>query len=271
MRSLVLTVPGCDAEVAADRLWSCGARAVEERLGRDGLVQLHTVLAADDDVSLVRLGEVPAGWLVGFIDVDPRQAQTWRDHARPVLIAADLVIQPAWLAGDAPPGVTEISIEPGGSFGLGDHPSTRLTAAAVRRLVHTGDRVLDVGCGSGVLAIIAARAGASHVDAIDIAEAAKEASDANVRLNGVSGIVRVSTTGLDAIEQRYDLVLANILAPTLVALAPDLVRVTEADGALVISGVLADRHQHVLDALKPLCAVETDELDGWAAVELRRR
>lgn len=268
MRILVLTVPESDAELAVDRLWSAGARAIEEATDGPGTAVLRTVLAESDTVSMQRLGEPRAGWIVRFDEVDDAPAQTWREFAEPVAVNDELVIRPAWLPARQRSDRTEIEIEPGGSFGLGDHPTTRLSADATWRLTRAGDRVLDVGCGSGVLSIIAAVRGADEVVAIDVAEAAREATDDNARRNHVGDRISASTSQVADVDQVFDLVLANLLAPTLIAIAPDLLRLTAPEGRLVISGVLAGLHDHVLAALAPMLVVTTTELDGWAAVEL---
>lgn len=269
-RVVELRVPSVDAELAADRMWAAGAQAVEVIDAPDE-VALRSVLSDDDDRSRQRLGPLPTGWRVAFLDVADAPSEAWRDFATPIDVSASLVIRPAWL----PPrrsadDVLEVAIEPGGAFGLGDHPTTRLSAAAVERLVTAGARVLDVGCGSGVLSVIAARSGADHVTAIDIAEAAREATLANAAANRVADRVAASTDPLAEVDGAFDLVLANILAPALVSLAPDLVRVTRPGGALVVSGVLAGGYDHVVSALAPLDVVQVDELDGWVAIELRR-
>lgn len=272
MRTLVLTVPAAEIELASDRLWTAGARAIEERTvgrGPDGDVELLTLLAERDDVARERLGPIPPHWRVEFVEIDDRPANTWREHVRPIEVGSDLILRPAWLPPVGRDGVLEVEIEPAGAFGLGDHPTTRLSAAAVGRHVRRGDRVLDVGCGSGVLGIIAALRGAARVTAIDIAEPAREATTANAARNRVAGVVTASTAPLATIDAVHDLVLANILAPTLVALAADLRRVTAANGTLVVSGILAGLHDHVLAALAPMTVVERDELDGWALVALR--
>jgi ribosomal protein L11 methyltransferase len=145
-----------------------------------------------------------------------------------------------------------------------------LAAAAAERLTGPATSVLDVGCGTGVLAVIAALRGAAPVVAIDIAEAAREAALANAARNGVAGRIDVSTTPLADVPGTFDVVFANILAPTLVALADGLRAALAPGGTLVISGVLDRAYDHVLAALAPLTVVGAEVYEGWAAVELRR-
>lgn len=261
MRQLVVTVAAEDVELASDALWGLGVVAVEERADGDE-VELWTSLGDDADTGT--LPDLP--WPARFVEVDPSVADTWREFATPVEVEPGFVVQPAWVSFTPDPGTTVLVIEPGATFGMGDHPTTRLCLAATRRLTRPGDSVLDVGCGSGVLAIGAMRFGAARAVGIDIAPAAVPTTLANAAANGVR--VEVSTTPLEEMDGRYGLVLANILAPALVALAPHLRRVLAEGGHLVVSGILADRHQHVLEALAPLRVVRTDELDGWAAVTL---
>jgi ribosomal protein L11 methyltransferase len=109
--------------------------------------------------------------------------------------------------------------------------------------------------------------GAASAVGVDIATAAVPITELNAVANGVH--VDVSTTPLEAVEGEFDLVLANILAPALVVLAPHLRRVMAPNATLVISGILVGAHDHVLDALQPLQVERTDTLDGWAAVTLR--
>ena len=268
MRVFVLRVPAGDAELAADRLWSAGAGAIEERNMSNGDLELRTILADSDQTSLARLGGVPATWTISFDDVNDAPALTWRQFSEPIVVNDSLVIRPAWLPAEPNSDVLDIEIEPGGSFGLGDHPTTRLSADATWQLTTTGSRVLDVGCGSGVLSVIAARRGAAHVTAIDIAEAGREATVDNAERNGVADRIDASTTPIDQVDGTFDLVVANILAPVLVSMADDLRRLTAPQGRLVLSGVLAGHHDHVLEALGPMRVVATTQLEGWAAVEL---
>lgn len=259
MRQVVLTVPADEVELASDRLWSLGVVAVEERpVGAS--VELWTSIE----------GEIPddLAWPWRHEVVDETVADTWRVHAQPTWVTDSIVVCPAWQPQDFPAGVTRLLIEPGPTFGMGDHPTTRLTLAAAASLVRPGMRVLDVGCGSGVLAIGCMLLGAGSAVGVDIAPSSVPVTRANAEMNGVE--VEVSTTPLELVEGQYDLVLANILAPELVALAPDLRRVLATGGHLVISGILEERHQHVLDALSPLRVVRSAADHPWTAITLCR-
>jgi ribosomal protein L11 methyltransferase len=162
-----------------------------------------------------------------------------------------------------------VRIEPGATFGLGDHPTTVLTIRGLRAALRPGARVLDVGCGSGVLAVTAVMLGAGEAIGIDVSPAAPPVAAANAEANGVASQVHVSTMPLADIEGTFDVVVANLLAPALLGLADDLVRVVAPDGALVISGLLTARADHVVDALAPLRAVERRTKEGWTAITLR--
>lgn len=273
MLALVVSVPATEVELASDALWGLGVVAIEERSpmpASDATVELWTSLGDDADAVTRAAEGFPARWRWHVVEVDEAVADSWREHAVEAWIDSQLVIVPAWREFDAPGGVTAVRIEPGATFGLGDHPTTVLSLRALRSSVLAGATVLDVGCGSGVLAITACVLGAARADAIDIAPAAVGITRSNAVANGVGGRVDVSTRALADVDGSYDVVLANILAPTLVELAPDLVRVLAPDGVLIFSGVLADRYLHVVEALRPLQVVEVDAGSGWAAVTLRR-
>lgn len=265
INAFVVTVAEHEVELVSDALWGLGVVAIEERAHPDGTVELWTSLGDADPVA----AGWPDGWPWRLEPIDEDVADTWREFATVIEIEPGLVVRPAWVPYEPPPGTTVLHIEPGSTFGMGDHPTTVLSLRAARRLVRPGCTVLDVGCGSGVLAVGACRFGARSAVGIDIAPAAVPITRANAAANGVAERVEVSTTALEEVEGSFDLVLANILAPTLVALAADLRRVMAPGGALVISGVLAGAYDHVLAALAPMQVIHTDELDGWAAVTLR--
>lgn len=271
MLALVVSTAAADVELASDVLWSLGVVAIEERVTADG-VELWTSLGDDSDAVIEAASRRLARWSWHLIEVDETVADTWRAHAQPVWIEPDLVVCPAWVPfethSDLERGATVLRIEPGATFGLGDHPTTMLSMRAIRRSLRAGSTVLDVGCGSGVLAVGACVLGASQAVAIDIAPASVPITRANAATNGVADLVEVSTTPLGEIDGQFDIVVANILAPTLIELADDLVRAVAPTGVLIISGVLADRHEHVEAALRPLHRIHRETLDGWAAITL---
>jgi ribosomal protein L11 methyltransferase len=276
MLALVVTVPAGEVEMASDALWALGVAAIEERPAdgdaaptEDRFVELWTSLGTDVE-TIARAAEAfPNRWRWRTATIDPAVVDSWRAHAVPSWVDEGLVIVPAWQDVVVGPGVLRVDIDPGAAFGLGDHSTTVLTLRLLRELIWPGATVLDVGCGSGVLSVVAARLGAPYVAAIDISPAAVEATADNAARNGVAGVVAVSASPLDTVADEFDIVLANLLAPTVVELAAHLTRLTAAAGALIVSGILADRHEDVLKALTPMRLVQTATREGWAALLLR--
>jgi len=182
----------------------------------------------------------------------------------PVPIGERLWIVPTWCE---PPDARAavVRLDPGMAFGTGTHPSTRLALHFLERSLRGGERVLDYGCGSGILAIAAAKLGAAEVDAVDLDPRALDATRANARANEVS--VRVSTP--EALPRGdYDVVVANILANPLILLAPALTARVRARGRLALSGILAAQASDVAAAYRPAIELAvTREDEGWALLE----
>lgn len=279
MLSFVVIVATDEVDVASDRLWQLGVRAVEERAASSGdVVELWTAVGEGPGAVERAVASLDPAWAWRTEETDTTAAETWREFAAPMWISNGLVVLPAWQK--APDGigtdVMQLVIEPGGAFGLGDHPTTALSLDALLQAMTRGDlsasrpSVLDVGCGTGVLSVAAAALGADHVRAIDLADAAVEATVDNGVRNDVDGAITVDNVDVSSLSGDYDIVLANILAPVLVSMSDHLQRLTAPAGTLIISGVLADNHAHVLDALEQFRVVETYELDGWVALSLQR-
>jgi ribosomal protein L11 methyltransferase len=258
-RTVRVTVPVADAELAADRLWQAGASAIEERAVPAGVV----LEAGGDPGSL--LAAVADRWPAEAVVVDVDAAlDAWRPYARPVEVGDRLVIRAPWVPSPGTTGSLEIVVDPGRAFGSGAHPSTRLALAALVDLVRGGERVLDVGCGSGVLALAALALGASEAVGVDIDSAAREATAANAARHGLSDRLAVRET----IGGHYPLAVANLLLPDLVALAPAIRDAIEPDGRLVVSGVL-DGQQDAVESTLGWDTVAAASDDGWLALTLR--
>ena len=194
----------------------------------------------------------------------------WRDYYQPVEIGQRLVVVPEWIEydGDRVP----VKLDPGLLFGTGDHPTTKMCLRAVERHTAPGARVLDIGCGSGILGIAAAVLGASSVTAADVDEKAPEIVAANAALNGVEE--RISVLVGDVIAQErlrrklgagYDLVLANIVADVIIPLAPFVPGFLGENGVFVCSGIIDGREDETAAALEGagLSILLHDRMDEW--------
>lgn len=271
-RVLVVAVGGDDVDLAVDVLWMHGALAVAT--DTDGAEERLTASFADG-VDAATVGDavvrvVPAA-RVTVVDDDGRWWDAWRDHARPVEIAGGrVIVAPAWMpALSPPPGGVVVTIDPGRTFGSGAHATTRLVLEALVRLPLAGASVLDVGCGSGVLAVVAARLGAAEVVAVDLDLACVDATVANARANGVERRVRATLAPLAALDDAFDVVVANVLLPTFETLAPEVRRL--ATRSVVVSGMLDGTEDRALDAIGPgWRCVERSSDDGWTAALLVR-
>jgi len=184
----------------------------------------------------------------------------------PVEITPTFWIVPSW---HEPPAAAEqvIRLDPGLAFGTGTHPTTRMCLRWTARQGAQGLRVLDYGCGSGILAIGAAKFGAARIDAVDIDPAAVEAT----RLNAAANHVTLQAGLPDAAQGEYDLVLANILATPLKVLAPLLCAHVRAGGHMVLAGILSRQADELREAYAPWVALTvSDEEDGWILMTARK-
>lgn len=204
-------------------------------------------------------------------------AYAWRSHYKPIPVGQRLLIVPAWQADSVQPepGRLPVILDPGLAFGTGLHPTTRLCMAALERHVQPGDAVLDIGSGSGVLSIAAARLGASTVLATDLDPNAVAATRSNSALNGVAHIVQVrqgSLPTLDERPERWQVIVANILAETIVELLDQrLWQLMAVGGRLILSGIIGLREDLVLAALDryALRVVERTEEGEWVCLVAR--
>ena len=181
-------------------------------------------------------------------------ANAWKPYFPVLRVGASTVVVPAWRRHRRREGEHVVRLDPGMAFGTGMHPTTRLCLAATEQLVHPGIRVLDLGTGSGILAIAAARHGAGEVLAVDTDPLAVEAARRNVRLNRLGRVVKVleGTVSIDAggapAYGRFDLILANITATVIASLAAALRAALAPGGRIAASGILEERLEMVTNA-----------------------
>ena len=196
----------------------------------------------------------------------------WKQFYKPMEIGDRLIVIPEWENADIGNRVPLI-LNPGLTFGTGSHATTRLCLKALEQRVHGGERVLDLGCGSGILSIAALKLGAAHAFACDIDDKCQDVAYENAALNGIGKDVYTVRTGdilTDAALQSeigggYDVVLANIVADVIIALAPAVRPLLKPDGVFICSGIIDDRAVEVADKLRQagLAILESNQSEGW--------
>jgi ribosomal protein L11 methyltransferase len=203
-------------------------------------------------------------------------ADGWKQHFGAVRIGQRLVIKPTWEEFSARPRDVVVNIDPGMAFGTGTHGTTRLCLEALAGLFegkYPPEEVLDVGTGSGILAVAAAALGAKRVLACDIDAEACRISAENAALNGVDDRVEVTGRPLEFLTEGFDLVLANILAEENIRLAPELLNRLRPGGILILSGILLEKEATVIDAFRQFAVSgpEISHLDEWSCLVYRKQ
>jgi ribosomal protein L11 methyltransferase len=202
---------------------------------------------------LQAFGLRPIGDVVTRVVHEDDWAEAWKAHFPVLRVGRRLVIRPSWRRHRSAPGDVVLALDPGMAFGTGLHPTTRLCLAALDDLVGSGSldgaTVLDVGCGSGILSVAAARLGAASVVAVDPDPIAVEATRANARKNRIARRIDVRRGSIPTSGGPFDLVVANLIASLLVELSAALRGETEPGGRLLASGIYVDREGDVRDAL----------------------
>jgi ribosomal protein L11 methyltransferase len=285
--SIAVSLDSEAADAVANFLGEAGAAGVVEE-GEGAAVQLRAFFPPDRDAAAIRarllgyLADLRALAVAvgpGLVDVrevpEEPWAEAWQVHFRPLPVGRRLLVCPPW---DVPddgqwPGRIRLVIEPGRAFGTGGHASTRTCLELLERAVDTRpvQCALDVGTGSGILAIAAARLGVHSVSALDVDPDAVAAAVANAARNAVGERVRVAMGNAeDWSGPPGDLVLANLLAPAFVTLAPALAQACARGGRLVAGGLLAHQVPIVVASLVPegFELLELAEDEGWAALLL---
>lgn len=265
-------------ELAEFALWELGAAGIEQRDDSTIVRELtpgEVVLIAafeDDHAAAAAVQSLESDYRVELQRV-PHQnwAVEWRSGFGAQRIGSRILLHPSWEPVDPGPNDVAIEIDPENAFGSGDHETTRLVLGLLDARSLVGQRVLDVGCGSGILSIAAVRLGARRSIGVDIDKDAVFVAGRNAKLNGVAASVEFSTTPLDRVEGTYDLVLANIETRVLVEI-PAALRARMASGAiLVLSGILNREREELLAAYSEMQLEELVEEGEWCACVLRER
>ncbi len=202
----------------------------------------------------------------------------WKQYFKPFAVGQRFVIKPSWETCDNPEGRTILEIDPSSSFGTGSHNTTQLCICELERLVKPGDRLLDMGCGSGILAVAAHLLGAKEISAVDIDPNAVKIACENAEKNGFSLSAYVGDVTADAalneeIGGEYHIIVANIVADVIMGMQEILKSKLREDGTLIVSGIIDTRADEVQESLMGagLVLQKRQQSGDWVAMTLTKR
>jgi ribosomal protein L11 methyltransferase len=242
----------------------------------DSAIRLAEIKTFLDDLSKRQPGFIPAPPELSKVSTED-WSTSWKVNFKPLRVGRRLLIVPSWENVIPDTDNVILHLDPGMAFGTGGHETTRLCLELLENIMDAmpimhSPSVLDVGTGSGILAIAAVQLGAQRVCAVDIDPQAIEVARENLAANGLLDQVECSTTPLQSVEGCFDIILANILSEELVRLAPQLSKRLAAGGSLVLSGILADKEGLVRSgfATQHLKYLETLHQGEWVAIHYRK-
>lgn len=271
-----------DVDETSALLFELGAEGVEERdettLVKNAVSGKVTLVGAfakreDAEAAIAELvASLPAGAPRYEEVVGDAWRDAWKEHYKPYAIAEGLVVRPPWEPYEAKAGEKVLELEPGRAFGTGLHETTRLVARAIRAHASEvqGKLVIDVGCGSGILALAALALGAAKAVAIDNDPEAIDVTRENAARNALTDRCEASTTDVAALDLQAPLVLANIEARILIPMAADLQRRVAPGGLLLLSGILVPQKDDVRAAYPDMELLEAPALGEWVLLALRK-
>jgi len=240
--------------------------------GMEELMQVRQILARlkaqDPDGKYGRLE-------LEMKDVDEEDwSNAWKKYYHPVQVGEHLVVCPSWEAYDRKPDEVVLTLNPGMAFGTGTHDTTRLCMELLEKYITPQDTVLDVGCGSGILAITAALLGANKIIGCDIDEVAVKVAGENAALNGVQDRISFHQGDLTSqVEGSFQIICANIVADVIIRLSEDAGSYLAKDGIFITSGIIDTREQDVLNALEQngFQVIERRTSGGWVALACKAK
>lgn len=249
---------------------------------RESVISLYFDMEeADDQISAVRRiteklrerdseGKFGRLTVVSRMTSDEEWKDEWKQYFRPARVTEDIVIRPSWEEYEPLPGDKVIEIDPGMAFGTGTHDTTRMCIQLLEKNIEEGDRVMDIGCGSGILSIAAALCGSGEVYGFDIDPDAVEASKENVQKNHIQDRVRIAAGDVTkGLGRKVDIIVANLMAELIVMIAPGAAEHLEGKKLFITSGIIIEKCEMVEDALKNagFTINSRTESGGWCAIE----
>lgn len=214
-------------------------------------------------------GEEPLG-KVSICEVNESDwSENWKKYYKPKRIGENIVIKPSWEEFEERPGDLIVELDPGMAFGTGTHETTIMCTEALNEYVKQDSLVYDIGCGSGILSIVAAKLGASKVVGVDLDELCVKVSNENIKINNVEDIVEIKHGNLlDVVNDKADIVVANIIAEVVAIMAKDLKEFLVDGGIFITSGIILEKIELVENALKEngFKILAINKMNGWSCI-----
>ena len=259
----------------------------------DGIAYLSFFVEEDSDVDIEDMIsqvkdalEEMRNWCdigEGSITVDETEdidwINNWKQYFKPLTVGDKLVIKPSWEEYNKSDDRIILEIDPASSFGTGQHNTTQLCLELIEKNLNKGDRLLDLGCGSGILSIASILLGAEEVTAVDIDQNSVKIAKENAEKNNIAAEKYTAYCGnviddnelVEKIGGKYDVIAANIVADVLIAMSPLFDKFVKKGGTLILSGIISERCHEVIDAVKAkgYTLVEQREANDWVAVSFK--
>ena len=203
-------------------------------------------------------------------------ANSWKAYYKPIKIGDRIVIVPAWEKYTAQPDEIVVRMDPGMAFGTGTHETTRLVIKLLEKYIKGGERVADVGCGSGILAICAAKLGATECKAYDIDPVAVKVANENIKDSGLTNVVTCEVSDLlrqvDVTGGAYNVICANIVADIIIRMMPDVGALMDENSVILASGIIVERSEDVISGFKAhgFKIIERIDENGWCALAVQK-
>ena len=289
-REAELIVPAAAVDIVSLLLWECGTNGsiIHDDKTRDGLVSL-TVHIPDEgaDTVIARMkacldalwADNPAWQAYTFVQGRTEEdtwLYAWQQYFCAEKISERFWVVPVWEKTDPPDAAEVLRIEPGVTFGSGFHDTTRMCVRYLEKFVRPGQIVYDIGTGTGILAVTAAKCGAAAVRAVDFDPAAVKQAAVNAKLNGVDEILDISRSDLlndlgDAVP-RADLIVGNLVTDLILRLLPELPSYLKENGIFIGSGIIDERIDEVRQVVRKrgFTQIAEDLENGWYTVVLRK-
>ena len=266
----------------SDGMWDMIDEEVLAKMSEDVLVKAYFEADGSVQEKLLLVGErlseikrIDMGFDIGSLELEKQNvqeqdwAENWKKYYKPFRAGEKLIIKPSWENYEALPGDLVLELDPGMAFGTGTHETTYMCMEQLEKYVTPGCKAIDVGCGSGILALAAAKLGASDVLAIDLDQLAVKASIENTEKNGLTDVVRVKHGDLlENSDEQADVIVANIIADVICYLCGPVKKHLLEGGTFICSGIIREREQDVQDALAAAGYTVCNRLDkgSWVCL-----